>query len=68
MKNRDVLRILPEGSEVEAGGSESGAETLNPGATVGSVNILLGSNRLRATGESGLYRWNGTFGLLEHKY
>lgn len=44
MKNIDVLRIQPEGSDVEAIGSESIIKVLNLGADVEVVNVLHSSN------------------------
>lgn len=44
MKNIDVLRIQPEGSDVEAIGSESITKLLNPGADVEIVNVLHSSD------------------------
>ena len=66
MKSRDVLRIQPEGSEVEVAGSESVRQVRNPGANMEVVDVLLSSDRLRATADSALFRQNVTFGLLEH--
>lgn len=66
MKNRDVLKIQPEGSEVEAIGRESITEVLNPGAAVEAVNVLHSSNRLICGHwDADIYEVEGD---LDHKY
>lgn len=39
VKNIDVLRIQPEGSEVEGIGSKSIIKVLNPGADMEAMNV-----------------------------
>lgn len=70
MRNRDVLRSQSEGSEVEAIGSESVMQMLNPGVDAEVVNVLHGSNKfiLGPLGIQLSLRWKVMFDLLEHKY
>lgn len=70
MRNRDVLRSQSEGSEVEAIGSESVMQMLNPGVDAEVVNVLHGSNKsiLGPLGIQLSLRWKVIFDLLEQKY